>query len=554
MRVVELFSKDGQKNLTVAVIGTCRLDRPINELVSTDQAKILWDHSGFSHSIQDALQWISLLNQETAIPSELEMLIYGQSSNQLSVTETKEYFANGKKFLDSADICVIEVSTKNRVHTNDFDLNSDYLTNNFVRPGGLPVLDWWSKICQGGVHSVEELDLLQNSNSELEKAFPNFLNIILSQCRRTIGTNIDVLNGIKLLKEKIPKCECVIIANPDPLNMNLASFLAHESNENHTFRFLDPNSLIKNFELSNVFKGEGTDFNHYNESFELTMGEYLRDFICLKEEISGTPKEYFRKDFIRARIADPESKYILFRDRNISFDLPDKESITLEVQGEFINLMGWFRFSFEIADEAILDQSNVVLKDSNSQEWLNMHEDESDGNKLLHCTIWLDRREAFFFHILVNPTPRSKLDLMNFKLEPFDDSFPKPIFSVQESMNSFNPSVKVLNDTICEIDLPDLTKSNGTGGITVPEISVGDTPQIEIHLELRSTSKEGVGIRLFNGHNWTSELAVVGTEFKKILISEQIDNCTQQKPRLNFFNYSKGTKIQIKNYSVTKRE
>ena len=554
MRIMDIYSKDGDETIRAAVIGTCRLVRPLNKLrecngAEVDGVKVIWAHSGFAHSIHDALQWISILNLEKEIPTELVPLIYGKSHEDSIGIKNKAEIQKGKELVESIDIFLIEVSTKNRVYTNEFDLNSDYLTKHFVRPGGLTLLDWWSKVCQGGSYSKEELEHLLKSVSKLHLAFPNYLESILSQCKRTNETNVEVLNAIEYLKNQIPNSQCIIVANPDTSNINFTSFLAYESTEKESFRFLDPNALIQNFEPEEVFMGEGKDTNHYNESFEEQMGEYIRDFLFSNNQCTYV---VIVSDFITAKTIPASSDGVILENKNILFEPQGNEFITVQLRGKTINAQGWFKFSFELEKGILGEHYSPILKDSTSKEFTQMHETVVHGNSFFDCVVWLDRRSEHFLEIKLklNLSEDSKLKMMNVQLEPLEDSFPKPIHSVQEPLNRFNPCVIPTDVPLLEIELPDLTRSNGTGGITIPEISEGDSPLLEISLELRCTSDEGVGIRLFNGHNWTAEIAEIGTDFKKILISEQIDNCTQQKPRINFINYSKGTKIQIKDYSI----
>jgi hypothetical protein len=553
MLIMDIYSKDGNNTIRAAVIGTCRLNNPLLKLRESDGAKVLWQHSGFAHSIHEVLQWISIINLEKEIPTELFPLIYGNSHGDLMNIKSKAGWQKGKELVDTVDIFLIELSTRNRIYTTDFDFNSDYLTTHFVRPGGLTLLDWWSSVCQGASYSEIDFENLLESASKLELGFPNSLESMLSQCKRINETNVQVLNAIEYLNNKTPNSQCTIIVNPDVPNINLKSFLAHESAEKESFRYLDPNILIRNFEPAEVFMGEGKDENHYNVSFELRMGEYIRDFLfsnkqCVSIENVG--------EFISAKTIPASSNEVILENKNLLFEVQGNEYVTVQLRGKNINEQGWSKFSFEL-EKGILDEQHFpILEDFNQREFTQMNKTLVNGNSFFDCVVWLDRRNEYFLEVKLklNPSANSRLKMMNVELESLEYSFPKPVFSVQEPLNQFNPRLLSVDAPLLEIELPDPTISNGTGGITIQGMSEGDSPNLEITLELRSQSGGEVGVRLFNGHNWTNELAKFGTSFKKILISEQIDNCTQQKPRINFFNYSKGTKIEIKDYSINKSE
>jgi len=549
MRIIDIYSKDGKKTIRAAVIGTCRLANPLLKLEKSECAKVIWEHSGFAHSIHDALQWISIITLEKEVPTELAPLIYGIPRDSLNRTKSKEHWQRGKELMESVDLFLVELSTRNRIYTDDFDFNSDYLTEHFVRPGGLALLDWWSKVCQGGSYSETDLEYLLESASKLHSGFPEHLESILSQCRRINEKNSQVLDAIEYLNHQITNSQCTIIANPDASNINFKSFLAHVSTETKSFRYLDPNVFIRDFEPAEVFMGEGKDKNHYSQSFELRMGEYIRDFIFSDIQCSALEN---KEEFITAKTIPNSPNGATLENKNVFFDSQGNEHITVQLRGTSINTQGWFRFSFKLGNGILDEQYSPILKDSTSKEFMQMNETLKNGNLSWDCIVWLDRRDEHFLEIKLklNPSIEPRLKMMNIELESLEHSFQKSVFSVQESLNRFNPNLISEDTPLLEIELPDPTISNGTGGITLQGMSEEDKPNVEISIELRCESGEEVGIRLFNGHNWTAELAKTSVDFQKIVISEQIDNCTQQKPRINFFNYSKGTTIQIKDYSV----
>jgi hypothetical protein len=549
MRIIDIYSKDGKKTIRAAVIGTCRLANPLLKLEKSECAKVIWEHSGFAHSIHDALQWISIITLEKEVPTELAPLIYGIPRDSLNRTKSKEHWQRGKELMESVDLFLVELSTRNRIYTDDFDFNSDYLTEHFVRPGGLALLDWWSKVCQGGSYSETDLEYLLESASKLHSGFPEHLESILSQCRRINEKNSQVLDAIEYLNHQITNSQCTIIANPDASNINFKSFLAHVSTETKSFRYLDPNVFIRDFEPAEVFMGEGKDKNHYSQSFELRMGEYIRDFIFSDIQCSALEN---KEEFITAKTIPNSPNGATLENKNVFFDSQGNEHITVQLRGTSINTQGWFRFSFKLGNGILDEQYSPILKDSTSKEFMQMNETLKNGNSSWDCIVWLDRRDEHFLEIKLklNPSIEPRLKMMNIELESLEHSFQKSVFSVQESLNRFNPNLISEDTPLLEIELPDPTISNGTGGITLQGMSEEDKPNVEISIELRCESGEEVGIRLFNGHNWTAELAKTSVDFQKIVISEQIDNCTQQKPRINFFNYSKGTTIQIKDYSV----
>tara|TARA_Y100000739_G_scaffold174580_1_gene152342 strand:- start:62 stop:931 length:870 start_codon:yes stop_codon:yes gene_type:complete len=285
MRIIELYSNKGDHTIRAAVIGTCRLANPLNELREIDGAKVLWAHSGFAHSIHDAMQWISLIKNEKTVPKGLYQLIFGRTFEELNGSETEKKFQRGLELFNSCDILILEISSNKRVHTKNFDFNSNYLNNNFIRPGGIEILNWWSKVCKGGDISKEEIQKGIETISEKKLFTKKDSKMILSECKMTIDENKEMLKSINKLNNDLKDMECIIIVNPDPSYSNVSKFLSSESRKNKKFKYLDPNTLIKNFKVEEVFMGKGKDKNHYDEEFNIKVGEHIRNFIFSDKRI-----------------------------------------------------------------------------------------------------------------------------------------------------------------------------------------------------------------------------------------------------------------------------
>jgi hypothetical protein len=277
---MDLYSENGTPPIRVGVIGTCRLDGPLKTLRDSEQGQILWNHSGFAHSIHDAAQWIAIIRGEKSIPEHLCPFIFGRPIHKLVAGHgSAQNILQGRSIFSTIDALVIELSTKNRVHIDDYDINSNYLGTHLLRPGGLQMLDWWSAVCRGEKPSPEELELLVESVSELDILPPEHLRTMVSQCRRTVDAEHVVVESINEIQEVLPNVEIVIISNPGSANADFKSHLADLASSTNSFRFLDPNSLIEGMDSSEVFKGGGKDLNHYEDSFSPIMAEYIRRFI-----------------------------------------------------------------------------------------------------------------------------------------------------------------------------------------------------------------------------------------------------------------------------------
>jgi hypothetical protein len=277
---MDLYSKNGTPSIRVGVIGTCRLDGPLKSLRDSELGQDLWFHSGFAHSIHDAAQWVAIIRGEKSIPEHLCPFIFGHPIHKLVAGHgSAQNLLEGRSLFGTIDVLVIELSTKNRVHIDDYDINSNYLGTHLLRPGGIQMLDWWSAVCRDERPSPEELELLVESASELDILSPEHLRTMVSQCRRTVDSEHVVVELINEIQDVLPNVEILIISNPDPANADFKSHLADFASSSNSFRFLDPNSLIEGMDSSEVFKGGGKDMNHYADSFFPIMGEYIRHFI-----------------------------------------------------------------------------------------------------------------------------------------------------------------------------------------------------------------------------------------------------------------------------------
>ena len=287
MMIMDIYSKNGTPSIRVGVIGTCRLDAPLKTLLDSERGQILLFHSGFAHSIHDAAQWVDIIRGEKSIPEHLCPFIFGHPIEKLfEGGGSAQNLLEGRSLFGTIDVLVIELSTKNRVHIDDYDINSNYLGTHLLRPGGIQMLDWWSAVCRDERLLPEELELLVESVAELDIISSEHLRTMVSQCRRTIDANHLVVESISQINDILPNVEIVIISNPDPMNAELASYLADTASSTKMFRFLDPNSLIGDMEPSEVFKGGGKDLNHYKDSFSPIMAEHIRHFIFSDSQTS----------------------------------------------------------------------------------------------------------------------------------------------------------------------------------------------------------------------------------------------------------------------------
>jgi hypothetical protein len=284
---MDLYSKNGTPSIRVGVIGTCRLDDPLITLRDSERGHILWTHSGFAHSIHDAAQWVAVIRGEKSIPEHLCPFIFGHPIDKLVAGHgSAQNLLEGRSLFGTIDVLVIELSTKNRIHIDDYDINSDYLATHLLRPGGIQMLDWWSAVCRDERPSPEELELLAESASKLDILPSEHLLTMISQCRRTVDIEHVVVESINEIQDVLPNVEIVIISHPDPAKADFTSHLADFASSTNSFRFLSPMSLFGHMEVSEVFKGEGKDMNHYVDSFYPIMGEHIRRFIFSDSQIS----------------------------------------------------------------------------------------------------------------------------------------------------------------------------------------------------------------------------------------------------------------------------
>ena len=142
MLIMDLYSENRTPSIRVGVIGTCRLDGPLKTLRNSERGQIPWAHSGFAHSIHDAAQWVAIIRGEKSIPEHLCPFIFGHPIHKLVKGHgSTKNLLEGQFLFETIDVLVIELSTKNRVHIDDYDLNSNYLGTHLLRPGGLQLLD-----------------------------------------------------------------------------------------------------------------------------------------------------------------------------------------------------------------------------------------------------------------------------------------------------------------------------------------------------------------------------------------------------------------------------
>ena len=551
MLIIETINRNGNPT-RFGVFGTCRLTHLFDQITDSKRVKKLWQHEGFTHTIDGASQLINYLDGQLEIPECFHFLIFGKNYSENSDIHTTS-IEQGKKVLESIDTLLIEVSSRSRIHVDNLEFDVNRFME-FFRPVGMPFLEWWSAITQG----KEDLDqvisefIIESSKAELLPK--KELEYIANNCSRSISSETEIIELIWKLKEQTGK-EIITVTNLDPTNINFSRFLGHMAINTEGFRHFDPYSVINNFDPRDVFLEEGKDLNHYKPSFHEVISSDLIDFIISEEQTQESV--YSQERFLFA--FSKTHNRIDFLDDCLRFSIPNMPSRPIDIRligkrqfGKEQKVMGWYNFSFITNSSFLNGNKYIKIKDSFSEQHSFMYSETSEGETRFSTVLWLDESVEFEFILsipewLFNGTD---CELRHVSLDPL-------------LTTKIGGLIRV---NFPELDLQILDTGNDKGGLKINILDKGsetgglipinynllvDNGLVNFNIDVKTNCCENctVVLRLWNGLEWV-DIGKVSNEFEKFEFNEYIYISEGSIPRVGFTNHCPKASLIIRNFEL----
>ncbi len=139
------------------MIGSCRVHGPVKALVAEGGARaVAFPFNTYTHSPQDALQYLRFCLGRLILPPPLEPLVFGKAGMRYPALGFMQLVAG-------LDLIIAEVSSQTRLSAAGFEVQQNYFATNFVRPGGKPMLDWWRSVVRNDIaRTAETAELIEN--------------------------------------------------------------------------------------------------------------------------------------------------------------------------------------------------------------------------------------------------------------------------------------------------------------------------------------------------------------------------------------------------------
>lgn len=159
---MQVITIDGVRNemgkpARIGVIGSCRVHGPVKALVAEGGARaVAFPFNTYTHSPQDALQYLRFCLGRLILPPPLEPLVFGKAGMRYPALGFMQLVAG-------LDLIIAEVSSQTRLSAAGFEVQQNYFATNFVRPGGKPMLDWWRSVVRNDIaRTAETAELIEN--------------------------------------------------------------------------------------------------------------------------------------------------------------------------------------------------------------------------------------------------------------------------------------------------------------------------------------------------------------------------------------------------------
>ena len=367
---------DTGKDRKIVSIGTCRgrdTVLPKNE----DEGALVAYSPGFAHSIQDSIQWLEFIYGDKAIAPDFYRPFFG---NDFDDPEQKWGARFGKLRRESlgCDTLVIEISSLKDFTAIGTRFNPMYVSA-MIATGEGEMLDWWS-MASRGLEFEGEIDYV--GASESMGVSEEFLRDFVQSMEINHCTSKIFEDCFAEICERYPFFEDVIIIIP-PYRSELYREV-RPLTDRFGFRLFDPTSYVNGIELKEVFKKEGSDINHYSDSFSEMINHEFMNF--LNNSASSSPTVNFH-EFVFTRIPSLIEEG---ESGSISFRMPVESRVTdgIELPHHEIDDSKIHELEIEIrADE------EIGIQLFNGREWMQAGKiGNGEGTLSIHAKLFSESR------------------------------------------------------------------------------------------------------------------------------------------------------------------
>lgn len=276
MLIADLNKPDGG-TLRLGIVGSCRVHDPIKAQVKAGRGAFQWSaHNTFTHSPPEADQHIAFCRDRIDIPRGFAPYILRQET--VPVIEGRL-----PALVETCDVFLMEMSSLDVLRCGRWYFNQDYFSQQFVRGGGLGVLNWFRNV---GDKAPSEA-LVAEAKASLEaagKPVTASTEEVLRTLRKGDLSPEAFTKGLSdLAYDRTKRWIFAPIFNVEGLSPVMAERRVALANQMKAataelgFEYFDPSPVVAETGRDRALDGEGADHFHYAPDFLETMGAaYLK--------------------------------------------------------------------------------------------------------------------------------------------------------------------------------------------------------------------------------------------------------------------------------------
>jgi hypothetical protein len=277
MLVFDLPHGDAKER--VAAIGCCRVNMPIKRMGDHYPVDWIWRDSMFAHTTSHAEQYLRFTREQTAIPPFIERCIYQPAPRTTPPGDPAEFVA-------SFDTFMVEISDLRLMWAGPWALQQNMVVENLVRPHGETLLPWWMEVCRYGFPQPETVERVVTTLRALDLEHWDEIEFLVREFRQRQQDRQMLISAVEALVDEYPGrwilIPNIVIDNEDGQRMDQRRDLRVWLKDAATLvgaEFFDPAPLIAKAGRKNALDLDGTNLNHYSDSFYNTIGDAYLDIL-----------------------------------------------------------------------------------------------------------------------------------------------------------------------------------------------------------------------------------------------------------------------------------
>jgi hypothetical protein len=268
MRVYELNgqSETQRPGHRVAVIGSCRVLSPFQDLVMQGRATRLWDDGVLTHSLPEVKQLIAYTLGHQDIPAEMRTFVFQPD-------DKPERTAADRSMLNTIDTFFVELSEKWCIGNPPYVFNSNHFINQFVSKHSEELLDWYRALVAGTLDR-EIIDATMARFADRSSSERAWFGMLL---RHTEATELTDAAAAAMLDEIVfdPGKQWIVVPHflvPGVRGAQMgdraeAIKQVQKISSDKGLTLFDPTRLIEAYGAETALAKQGRDAYHYDDTF-----------------------------------------------------------------------------------------------------------------------------------------------------------------------------------------------------------------------------------------------------------------------------------------------